>query len=135
MKEQSWPTTLWRPKSCYDRYIMHDPLHQQRFTQKLNQLSVRLDELIFNARSHDPKNIPLEVVDEIAVTVGELTLVLTDHLAIQHTQALAHKVISHAEGLRRGMRSGDLCGAQLAEAVGALIEEVHLILYEGKRAA
>jgi hypothetical protein len=114
---------------------MHDPLHQQRFTQKLNQFSVRLDELIFNARSHDPKNIPLEVLDEIAVTVGELTLVLSDHLAVQHTQALAHKVISHAEGLRRGMRCGQLSSEQLVGAVGVLIEEVHLIIYEDKRAA
>lgn len=78
---------------------------------------------------------PLEVLDEIAITIGELALVLSDHLAIEHTQALAREVISHAKGLRQGVRSGELSGAQLAGAVGALIEELRLIISEDKRAA
>ena len=115
---------------------MHDPFHQHRFTQQLNEFSARLDCLIESARSYGAKGIPLEVLDEIAVTVGELALVLSDHLAVhRQTRAAAHSVISHAEVLRKGMRSGGLSGEQLVEAIGALIEEVHLILQEEKRAA
>src|SRR5215212_367002 len=114
---------------------MHEPLHQQRFTRLLYQYSERLDELLLNARQHDPKNIPLELLDEIAITIGELTLVLSDHLAVHHTQALAHQVISHAEGLRQGVRSGAVSRDQLAGAIGGLIEEVQLIILEDKRAA
>jgi predicted DNA-binding protein (UPF0251 family) len=119
----------------YDYYIMHDPLHQQRFTEQLNMFSERLDDLILHARRFAPQHIPLEVLDEIAITIGELALVLSDHLAIEHTQALARKVISQAKGLRQGVRSGALSGEQLAGAVKALIEEVHLIIHEDKRAA
>jgi predicted DNA-binding protein (UPF0251 family) len=114
---------------------MHEPLYQQRFTRLLNQFSERLDDLLLNARQYDPKHIPLEILDEIAITIGELTLVLSDHLAVHHTQALAQKVISHAEGLRQGVRSGALSKDNLAGAIGALIEEVQLIILEDKRAA
>jgi hypothetical protein len=114
---------------------MHEPLYQQRFTRLLNQFSERLDDLLLNARQYDPKQIPLEVLDEIAITIGELTLVLSDHLAVHHTQALAHRAISHAEGLRQGVRSGELSKDQLAGAIGALIAEVQLIILEDKRAA
>jgi hypothetical protein len=109
--------------------------HQQRFTQLLNQFSEKLDDLLFSARRQDPNQIPLEILDEIAVTIGELTLVLSDHLAIEHTQALAHKIISSANELRQGMRSGQLSSEQLAGAIGALIGEIHQILFEDKRAA
>ena len=115
--------------------IMHAALHQQRFTQLLNQFSEKLDDLLLNVRRYDPKHIPLEILDETAVTIGELTLLLSDHLAIQHTQALAHKIISSANELRQGMRSGELSSEQLAGAIGVLIGEIHLILFEDKRAA
>jgi predicted DNA-binding protein (UPF0251 family) len=114
---------------------MHDSLHQQRFTHLLNQISERLDELLLNARRFAPLHIPLEIMDEIAITIGELTLVLSDHLAVQHTQALAHKMISHAEKLRRALRSGELSQEQLAEAIGTLTEHLHRIIVEDKRAA
>lgn len=115
---------------------MHDRFHQYSFTQQLNEFSARLDSLILNAQSYEAKNIPLEVLDEIAVTIGELTLVLSEHLAIhRQTQTIANEAISYAEGLRQKMRSGSLSGEQLIKAIGALIEEVHLILYEEKRAA
>jgi hypothetical protein len=114
---------------------MHAARHQQRFTQLLNQFSERLDDLLLNARRHDPDHIPLEILDEIAVTIGELTLVLSDHLAIEHTQALAHKIVSRANELRHGMRSGELSSKQLADATGALINEIQHILFEDKRAA
>jgi hypothetical protein len=114
---------------------MHAPLHHQRFTQLLNQFSEKLDDLLLNARSYDPKNVPLEILDEIAVTIGELTIVLSDHLAIERTQGLAQNLISSAKELRQGMRTGQLSAEQLAGAIGALIEEVHLMLHEDKRAA
>lgn len=114
---------------------MHAALHHQRFTQLLNQFSEKLDDLLLNARRYDPKNIPLELLDEIAVTIGELTLLLSDHLAIEHTQARAQRIISSANELRQGMRSGELSSEQLAGAIGALIREIHLILFEDKRAA
>ena len=97
--------------------------------------SERLDDLILHARRFGPQHIPLEVLDEIAITIGELALVLSDHLAIEHTQALARKVISQAKGLRQGVRSGALSGEQLTGAIKSLIEEVHHIIHEDKRAA
>lgn len=122
--------------NSYARIVhMHGALHQQRFTQQLNQMSERLNDLLLKARGYEPQHIPLEVLDETAIIVGELTLVLSDHLAVHHTQALAHKVISHAEGLRRGVRSGELSREQLAGAIRALSEEVQLIISEDKRAA
>ncbi|HKC63835.1 MAG TPA: hypothetical protein VKB86_09370 [Pyrinomonadaceae bacterium] len=115
---------------------MQDPFCHYRFTQRLNEFSDRLDCLILTARSYCANNIPLEILDEIAVTIGELALVLSDHLALhRQTQDAAHSVISHAEVLRKRMRSGGLSGEPLVEAIGALIEEVHLILQEEKRAA
>jgi len=114
---------------------MHDALHQQRFTQQLNQFSERLDDLLLNARGFEPQQIPLEFLDETAIIVGELTLLLSDHLAVHHTQALAHRVISQAEGLRQGVRSGALSREQLTGAISALSEEVQLIISEDKRAA
>lgn len=114
---------------------MHAALHHQRFTRLLNQFSEKLDDLLSNARRYDPKNIPLELLDEIAVTIGELTLLLSDHLAIEHTQALAQRIINSAKQLRLDMRSGELSSEQLAGAIGALIREIHLILFEDKRAA
>ncbi|MDQ3816826.1 MAG: hypothetical protein M3362_03920 [Acidobacteriota bacterium] len=115
---------------------MHDPFHQHRFTQQLDEFSARLDSLIKSARSYGAKNIPLEILDEMAITVGELALVLNDHLVLHHhTQGAAQQLISNAEGMRRKMRSGVLLGEQLVEAIGALIEEVQFILHEEKRAA
>ena len=64
--------------------IMHDALHQQRFTQQLNQFSERHDDLFLNVRGYEPQHIPLEVLDETAIIVGELTLLLSDHLAVHH---------------------------------------------------
>jgi predicted DNA-binding protein (UPF0251 family) len=114
---------------------MHDSLHQHRFTHLLNQTSVRLDDLLLETRRFEPQLIPLEILDEIAITIGELTLILSDHLAVQHTQVLAHKMISQAEELRRALRSGVLSKEQLAQAIETLTEHLHRMIVQDQRAA
>lgn len=109
--------------------------HHHRFSQQLYQFSQRLDELILQARRFDAQHIPLEILDEMAITIGELTLLLSDHLAVEHTQALAQKMISHAEGLRQKMRAGKLSKEQLADAIEVLTQELYRMIAEDKRAA
>lgn len=114
---------------------MPDTLRQQRFTRRLQQFSSKLDDLLIQVRSFEPQLLPVELIDEMATTTGELLLVLIDHQSVFGTDDLMHRVISDAQHLREKMRSRLLERGQLAEAVSALTEEVNLIIREDKRAA
>ena len=114
---------------------MPGAFHHHRFSAQLHQFSQRLDELILHARRFDAQHIPLEILDEMAITIGELTLLLSDHLAVEHTQALAQKMISDAERLRQAMRAGKLSKEQLADAIEVLTQQLYRMIAEDKRAA
>jgi hypothetical protein len=114
---------------------MHDTFHQQHFTHLLKKFSERLDELLLEVRHYEPQLLPVELLDEIATTTGELMLVLQDHLSGRNTSELSHRAASHARHLREDVRSRELPNEQLAVAIGALSEEVNLIIREDKRAA
>jgi len=59
--------------------------HHHRFTHLLNQTSDRLEDLLLNARRFEPRLIQLVILDEIAIKIGELTLILSDHLSLSST--------------------------------------------------
>jgi hypothetical protein len=114
---------------------MHDTFHQQHFTHQLKRFSERLDDLLMEVRHYEPQLLPVELLDEIATTTGELMLLLKDHLTGQYTSELSHKAASHARHLREDVRSRELPNEQLAVALCNLSEEVNLIIREDKRAA
>jgi len=114
---------------------MHDTFHQQHFTQLLKKFSDRLEDLLLEVRHYEPQLLPVELLDEIATTTGELMLVLKDHLSGPRTSELSDKVASHARHLREDVRSRELPNEQLALAIRNLSEEVSLIIREDKRAA
>jgi hypothetical protein len=114
---------------------MHDTFHQQHFTHLLKQFSERLDELLLEVKHYEPQLLPVELLDEIATTTGELMLLLKDHLSGQRPSELSDKVASHARHLREDVRSRELPNEQLALAIRNLSEEVSLIIREDKRAA
>lgn len=114
---------------------MHDALHQHRFSKLLKQSSQKLDLLLDEIRPFEPQLIPLELLDEIASTIGELTLVLSDHLALDQNQELAHRVVVLAHRLHKDVRSQQLPKEQIALAVGSLTQELNRLLLEDKRAA
>ena len=114
---------------------MHDTFHQQHFTALLKKFSERLDDLLMEVRHYEPQQLPLELLDEIATTTGELMLLLKDRFAGPHTSALSDQVVSHARHLREEVRSRELPNDRLAIAIHDLSEEVNLIIREDKRAA
>lgn len=114
---------------------MPDTLRQQRFTRLLAQFSSKLDDLLVQARRFEPQQLPVELIDEMATTTGELLLVLIDHQSVFGTDGLMRRVISDAQHLREKMRSRIVEQGHLAEAVSELTEEVNLIIREDKRAA
>jgi hypothetical protein len=114
---------------------MHDTFHQQHFTHLLKRFSDRLDDLLLEVRQYEPQSMPIELLDEVATTTGELMLVLKDHLSGQQTSQLSQQVASHAGHLRADVRSRELPNDQLAIAIRNLSEEVNLIIREDKRAA
>jgi predicted DNA-binding protein (UPF0251 family) len=111
---------------------MHDPL---RLTHMLEHSSQRLDQLLSDVRRFEPQLVPVELLDEIAATIGELTLVLMDHHTGHHSKEVATRLIAHAQRLRKDLRSRELSKEQIAVAIGALGEEVNRMIRQDKRAA
>lgn len=114
---------------------MTDALHSQRLTHLLEHSSAQLDELLRQLRLHDSQSMPLELLDEIAVTTGELMLVLLDYQSVHKAEELVQKVISHAQGLRRSLRSQQLQTDELTANVSSFNEDVSLIIRDSKIAA
>lgn len=114
---------------------MHDTFHQQHFTRRLKGFSERLDDLLMEVRHYEPQQLPVELLDEIATTTGELMLVLKDYLTGEHASALSQQAAAHARHLREDVRSRELPNDQLAFAIRKLSEEVDLLIREDKRAA
>ncbi len=114
---------------------MTEALHSQRLTHLLERSSAQLDELLRQLRLHNSPSMPLELLDEIAVTTGELMLVLLDYQSAHRAEELVQKVISHAQGLRRSLRSQQLQPDELTADVSSFNEDVSLIIRDSKLAA
>lgn len=114
---------------------MTDALHSQRLTHLLEHFSEQLDELLRQLRQHDSQDLPVELLDEIAATTGELMLVLLDYQSAHKSAELVREVISHAQGLRYSLRSQKIQTEDLKADVSSFNEDVGLIIRESKLAA
>lgn len=114
---------------------MLDVHHQKLSTRQLENFSVRLENLIAEARHHDVQALPSELVDEIASTTGELMLALIDHQSTYSPEETTHKAAFDARRLRDGIRSEKLPFEQIAEAAETLRRELDHIIREDKQAA
>jgi 23S rRNA C2498 (ribose-2'-O)-methylase RlmM len=114
---------------------MTDALHSQRLTHLLEHSSAKLDELLRQLQLHDQQLMPLELLDEIAVTTGELMLVLLDYQSSHKSEELVQEVISHAQCLRHALRSQQLQTNDLTADVSSFNEDVGLIIRDSKLAA
>lgn len=114
---------------------MTDALHSQRLTHLLEHFSAQLDELLSQLRLHDSHALPVELLDEIATTTGELMLVLLDYQSAHKSEEMVRQVISHAQGLRQALRSHQTQTDELTANVSSFKDDVSLIIRDSKLAA
>ena len=113
---------------------MLDTSRQLHFTRALETYSKRLNELLTSTRLHHQSNFPPELLDEIAYTTGELTIVLMNHDDDQE-EGLIKEVLTLAQTLRQRLRSDQLKGEQVVQAFDPFREKIHRLLSGYKRAA
>jgi pentose-5-phosphate-3-epimerase len=106
---------------------------QLHFTRSLEHFSMRLDELLESACLHQSQ-LPPELIDEIALTTGELMLVMTNYPG-HHGDELIREVLSHAKSLRERLRVGESPGDQVTKDCDSFRQEVAQLLIDSKRAA
>jgi hypothetical protein len=116
------------------RRIMPDPGRQHRLTKSLQLLSTRLDDLLLAINS-DPQQLPLDLLDELANSIGELMLTLKEHLVTQRSSTLTQQLLVNATQLRQDVRAQALSFEQLIIAVDALKTEVTQLIWAEKQAA
>lgn len=105
--------------------------HHHIQTEKLARFSVRLEELFSEISSRGSETLPPELSDEIAVTAGEIMLVLADHRG----EELVRETLDDARRLRQAARTQCPRREQVCEAGAALTRDVSLIIREERRAA
>jgi hypothetical protein len=110
-----------------------DIARQLHFTRSLEHFSKRLDELLESARL-DQSQLTPELVDEIALTTGELMLVLTNHPG-HHEDELISEVLAHAKSIREQLRVGESQGNQVAKDCDSFRQEIAQLVRESKKAA
>jgi ABC-type Mn2+/Zn2+ transport system ATPase subunit len=103
------------------------------FTHSLERFSLRLNELLASARQ-DQAALPPELLDEIAYTTGELTIVLMNHDGYQEEE-LIKEVLSLAQALRYHLRTNQLTGEKIIQAFNPFREKIDLLISVGKQAA
>jgi hypothetical protein len=114
---------------------MNQSSYHLQLAQKLALFSARLDELIDEVACHESQSLPPELVDELAITTGEIALVLMEHLCTHQTNHLIRQALSDATRLKEGARSPSPQREQLKAAITVLTREVEEIIREDKRAA
>jgi hypothetical protein len=110
-----------------------DTARQLHFTRSLEHFSKRLDELLDSARFHQSQ-LPPELIDEIALTTGELMLVMTNHPG-HHEDELISEVLAHARSLRERLRIGESQSNQMAKDCDSFRQEIAQLLRDSKKAA
>ena len=120
--------------ACYNR-AMQDILRHQRFTRQLGRFSDRLDDLMLELRRFEPTQVPPELLDEMASTLGELMLVLIEHKDGDAATNSTGRAASDARHLREAVRLGQLQYGQLTEALGTLRQELGVVIHEDRQAA
>jgi hypothetical protein len=112
---------------------MFDVARQLHFTRSLEHFSQRLDELLESARLHQSQ-LPLELIDEIALTTGELMLVMTNHPG-HHEDDSVQEVLSHAKDLRERLRVNHLQDDVMTKDCDSFRREIAQRLIDSKKAA
>lgn len=112
---------------------MFNVARQLHFTRSLEHFSTRLNELLESARFHQSQLTP-ELIDEIALTIGELMLVMTNHLS-HHEDELISEVLAHARSLRERLRVDEFQGEQVAKDCDSFKREISQLLIDSKKAA
>jgi hypothetical protein len=112
---------------------MFDVARQLHFTRSLEHFSMRLDELLESARLHQSQP-PLELIDEIAFTTGELMLVMTNYPG-HHKDELIQEVLSHAKSLRERLRVDHLQSDEVTKDCDSFRREIAQLLIDSKKAA
>ena len=90
--------------------------------------------MLLKARDQQ-REIPPELLDEIAATTGEIMLVLMNFQENIQTDALLHEALSHASNLRQHLRSRQFRDEEVAEAFSDLKREVDQLVRQSRRAA
>lgn len=112
---------------------MFDVARQLHFTRALEQFSRRLDELLESVSLNQSQLTP-ELIDEIALTTGELMLVMTNHPGHQEDELIS-EVLAHAKSLRERLRVGESQDNQVAKECDSFRREVAQLLIDSKKAA
>lgn len=112
---------------------MLDTTRHLHFTHSFERFAVRLNDLLINARLHQSA-LPPELLDEIAYTTGELTIVLMNHSGSKE-EVLVKEVLSQAQTLRQHLRSKQLEGEQIIQAFDPFRQKIERLLSESKLAA
>ena len=112
---------------------MFDIARQLHFTRSLEHFSQKLDELLESAR-HYQSSLPPELIDQIALTTGELMLVMTNHPG-HHEDELICEVLAHARSLRDRLRVNGTQNNEVAKECNSFRQELAQLLIESKKAA
>lgn len=112
---------------------MFDVARQLHFTRSLEHFSKKLDELLESARLYQSQ-LPPELIDEIALTTGELMLVMTNHPG-HHEDKLISEVLAHARTLRDRLRVGESQGDEVTKDCATFRREIAQLVIDSKKAA
>lgn len=105
--------------------------HHHFHLDKLSRFSIHLEELFSDLRGWHDDTPPPELADEIAVTAGEIMLLLAAH----SDDELVRETLDEARRLREVARTQRPRPSQLVEMGGALTDDVARIIREEKNAA
>lgn len=106
---------------------------QLHFTRSLEHFSAKLEELLECARLHKSP-LPPELKDEIALTTGELMLVLLNHSSNEEESSV-QEALAHAKSLRERLRVDQPQGDQLAKDCDSFSREIARLVINSKKAA
>jgi hypothetical protein len=112
---------------------MFDIARQLHFTHSLQRFSEPLDDLLFRAQQSSP-HLPPELIDEIALTTGELMLVLMNHSSFLKEEAV-HEALAHAKRLREHLRINERERDRVTEECLDFSREIARLVSESKKAA
>lgn len=112
---------------------MLDTSRHLHFTHSLEHYSLKLNELLSSARLQHT-NLSPELLDEIAYTIGELTIVLMNHSGCEEEE-LVKEVLSQAQTLRQRLRSAQTHDEHIMQAIDPFRQKIGLLITESKQAA
>jgi hypothetical protein len=110
-----------------------DAARQLHFTHSLERFSERLDELLFRAQRSLP-SLPPELIDEIALTTGELMLVLVNHPSELEEESV-REALAHAKRLREHLRINERERGRVTEECQEFSREIAYLISASKKAA